>query len=151
VKPTQALRTLAGAIDAGQLPDDTTLRLSGRVVEVDLPNTFYRRSFEDHERWAEQVRMMFPGGTNRRMGTQHRGDKRRRILASDRADYRVKIGNHVLIVVEYVIPHEHQSYRGELNNGKPKWICIGCRQPITITEARRLGLLPPRATKAAAK
>jgi hypothetical protein len=150
VKPTQALRTLAGAIDAGQLPEHTRLELAGKTVSVWLPQDFYLRSFDEHEQWAERVRAMFPDGRNNRLHINHRGDKRRRILASDRAEYRAWPGEFVLML-HYVVPHEHQGYRGEVVNGNPKWICTGCRQPITITEARRLGLLPPRATKAAGK
>lgn len=146
MKPTQALRTLAGAIDAGQLPPDTTLELHGRTVTVTLPQTFYRRSFADEEQWAERVRMMFPGGSNRRLFMNHAGHKSRRILASDRAEYRAVVGE-TLVWLRFVIPHEHVDYRGEVINGKPKWRCAGCRQLVTITEARRLGLMPPKPMK----
>lgn len=49
----------------------------------------------------------------------------------------------VLITISHIKLHEHGELYGEvLKDGKPRWLCRSCRKPITVTECRKLGLLP---------
>lgn len=141
MKPTEALTLLAVAIDAGDLPEDTHVELIGNTVTARLPRTFYRPNFDQDAAYLEVFARLFPDGNRKRAWTHHRGSKAHRTPPQDRAEYRARVDG-TLAIFEYSIPHEHVDYRGELHNGKPRWICTGCRQRITITESRRLGLLP---------
>lgn len=72
--------------------------------------------------------------------------KMRHQPASDMTFISGKIGN-VSIVLNYLVAHKHGSFTGEVHNGKPRWRCGSCRDLLTITESRALGLLPPLVRK----
>ena len=143
MKPTRAVWVIALAIETGKLPDYTTVELHGRTVTVTLPRDYYRRSFTQEQVWVDWVKSRFPGGNERRGGLFKKASKARKVVASDRAEYHARLGTDALLVLRYVVPHEHRNYHGAIVDGKPKWACTGCGQAITITESRSLGLLPP--------
>jgi hypothetical protein len=85
----------------------------------------------------------FPGGKLDISRHRASGGKQGRPLV-DRAEYKVMVLD-VLLRLAFHVPHEHENYKGHvLAGGAPEWRCTGCSQRITKTQARALGLLPPR-------
>lgn len=134
-----AVTAILAARDSGTLPASLTLDVYRTNVSASMPR-FGPVDFEASARGLEWFRNWFPGGEVRPGYCEYRGGRGH--AAADRVEYRVDTPAG-LIQFRYYAPHVHGSFRGEVRNGKPAWICGGCRKRITTTDARALGLLPP--------
>jgi hypothetical protein len=135
-------------MDSGVLWPDSNLNIRGTVVEVFPPRAHMLRTADlnRHAVVAAAFRERYPGGKADVSRTRATGGTKWHPLA-DRAEYRVSIEG-VLVVLAYYVTHEHERYAGHIGtDGKPEWRCTGCRKRITVTESRRLGLLPPLVRK----
>ena len=142
---TSIVRTFLDAIERGDLPASTRVELSGRGYVVAQVPSFGPVDFPANNRALEYVQGVFPGGEVSRGHCATRWD--RRTAPVDRMEYRVKAPDLTLVQFMFYAPHIHQPHhwRGEVTRGgNPSWRCGACRKPITKTEARALGLLPPR-------
>jgi hypothetical protein len=83
----------------------------------------------------------YPTGRHKQDSGRASGGTQGRPLV-DRWEYQARVVG-VLVSLTYYKHHVHENYTGHVGqDGKPEWRCNGCRRRITITEARRLGLLP---------
>jgi hypothetical protein len=127
------------ARDIGILPASVTLDVSRTNVTISMPR-FGPVDFAAQDRALEWFRKAFgEAKPSKYRYCAYRGQRHH--PAADRVDYRAATENG-LIQIHAFAPHEHGDYRGEIRNGQPRWICGGCRKPITKTAARKLGLLP---------
>jgi hypothetical protein len=129
---------------------DAIVRFNSGSVEVRPWRTWTltEKDLADTAGRIARIEEEFPGGNHRVIGGRASGGQRRRPFF-DSGEYRVRVLN---VAVEFAYPtaHTHSGYYGQAGKeGKPEWRCIGCRQRITITEARKLGLLPPLVRKPA--
>lgn len=94
--------------------------------------------------WLER---QFPDGSHRAWGGSIQRKVRRR---NQVFDVRLWRSPGATVSFTYLVPHEHDQYRGSLETGQPVWRCGNsqCRAKITITKARELGLLPPKVSSA---
>lgn len=91
---------------------------------------------------VDRIESEFPGGEHKVQAGRASGGTRGRPFF-DQATYRVNVLD-VALTIEYRVPHTHSTYSGSVGrDGVPEWRCNGCRQRITVTAARKLGLLPP--------
>jgi hypothetical protein len=144
-----AIATISEAIKSGSLPSNTEVRWSGPHITVTIDTQdYYRPDFKEMRLMSELFATSFSGGETRRMQCIHRGKPRRKIPAKDRMEYRAGLA-HGTILLRYVAEHECREFRGSASSGSaaggenPEWNCRGCGRRLTITESRRLGLLPP--------
>lgn len=131
-----AVNAILAARDSGTLPASLDLHTYRTCVSASMPR-FGPVDFEASARGLEWFRNWFPGGEVRPGYCEYRGSRGH--AAADRAEYRVDTPAG-LIQFHHYAPHVHGSFRGEVRNGKPAWICGGCRKRITTTDARALGL-----------
>ena len=140
------VRAFLFAIERGDLPASTRVELSGRgYILVRMPGSG-PIDFRANERAREYVQGILPGGEVTRNLCVTRWD--RNTVPLDQMEYRVKAPDGTLVQFWYYSAHIHQDHhwRGEVTRGgTPSWRCGACRKPITKTEARALGLLPPKA------
>jgi hypothetical protein len=127
------------ARDLGVLPASITLNVSRTNVAASMPR-YGPVDFAAQERAVAWFREAFGEVEERRSRwCAYRGSRGHG--AADQVDYRAKTDAGLVQLFTFA-PHEHGDFYGEVRNGKPRWVCRGCRKPITKTEARRLGLLP---------
>jgi hypothetical protein len=109
-------------------------------------HTLREHDLKRHAEVLESFARHFPVGRHRKDSGRASGGTQGRPLV-DRWAYQARVVG-VLVSLTYYKLHVHENYTGHVGqDGKPEWRCTGCRRRITITEARRLGLLPPRAGK----
>ena len=118
------------------------LEVSAGTISANLDSYYYSRNpVEAHAVIISDVSKIFdsirPDNYRHLNQTKMRGRP-----ATDTVTLRGFIGN-VTIVLGYLVAHEHGFYVGDTKSGKPRWRCGSCRELITITESRKLGLLPP--------
>lgn len=142
--PHSAIEFISQAIKSGSLPSSTDVHWSSAsyiTVTIDTHN-YYRPDFREVRLMAELFATTFVGGETRRLQCIHRGKPSRKIPAKDRMEYRAPL-THGTILLRYVSEHECRSFRGSAAAGEqPTWECRGCGGRLTITECRKLGLLP---------
>lgn len=137
---TPAVLSILEARDVGALPASLSLNVYRTNVSAHMPR-FGPVDFDASARGLAWFREAFPDGEVRPGYCEYRGGKHQ--PPADRAEYRVDTPAG-LIQFHHYAPHVHGSFRGEVRNGKPAWICGGCRKRMTVTDARALGLLPPK-------
>lgn len=137
---TPAVGAVLAARDAGLLPASIAIDVYRTNVSASMPR-FGPVDFDASARALEWFRGQFPGGKVRPGYCEYRGSRHH--PPADRADYRVDTPAG-LIQFHHYTAHVHGSFRGEVRNGKPAWICGGCRKRMTVTDARALGLLPAK-------
>lgn len=139
-----ALELISQAVKAGSLPSNTDVHWNANFVTVTIDTwDYYRPDFNEIRLMSELFATSFWGGETRRLQCIHKGDKRRKIPAKDRMEYRAPLANGN-IMLRFVAEHECSDFRGNLNRGEtPAWTCRGCGRQLTITESRKRGLLPP--------
>lgn len=127
------------AREAGTLPASITVDVSRRSVVATMPR-FGPVDFAAQERALAWFREAFPDvKANTHRWCAYRGSRGHQ--PADQVTYRSVQGDGLVQLVVYE-PHVHGTYRGEIRNGAPRWVCQECRKPITRTAARKLGLLP---------
>lgn len=135
-----AVAAILAARDAGTLPASISLNVYRTNVSASMPR-FGPVDFESSARGLDWFRGQFPDGRFIPGYCEFRGSRHH--PPADRAEYRVETQAGLLQFHHYTA-HVHGSFRGEVRNGKPAWICGGCRKRMTTTDARALGLLPPK-------
>lgn len=128
------------ARDAGDLPAGIRLDVSRTNLVIHMPSIF-PADLDAAARALALAEQLFPGGRTLRGHCLVRAKRGR--PAVDRIEYR----SHAeagLVQLWAMGPHEHRDHYGRMEGGKPVWRCGGCRGRITVTDARALGLLPPR-------
>jgi hypothetical protein len=127
----------------GTVWPDARLEVYPSYVSVSPPRGHMLRE-RDLDRHAEVLEAFvghFPVGRHRKDSGKASGGTQGRPLV-DRWTYQARVVGILVDLVHYK-PHVHENYTGHVGqDGKPEWRCNGCRRRITITEARRLGLLP---------
>lgn len=120
---------------------------AGRI-ETTLRPYYHRNVIESHAELVGRAKEILEDVivSNRQYVNRQ---KMRHQPANDMTFIRGKIGN-VTIILNYLVAHEHDNYKGEMHNGKPRWRCGGCRDLLTITESRAIGLLPKLVRKRSA-
>lgn len=135
---------LSSAIKSGSLPSNADVRWSANYITVTIDTQdYYRPDFKEMRLMSELFATSFPGGETRRLQCISKPKARYKIPAKDRMEYRAPLANgHIML--RFVAEHECQGFRGTAGPGdKPEWTCRGCGRRLTITECRKLGLLPP--------
>ena len=127
------------ARDMGILPSSISVDVSRTSVVINMPR-FGPVDFEAQDRALTWFRLTF-GDAKENRGRYCAFLGSRGHPAADRVDYRARVDGGLVQLFAFA-PHVHGDYRGEVRNNKPRWICTGCRKPITKTAARQLGLLP---------
>ena len=145
----RAMAILSEAIKSGSLPSNTSVHWDGPHITVTIDTQdYYRPDFKEMRLMSELFATSFWGGKTRRMQCIHKGKPRRKIPAKDRMEYRAGLANGN-IMLRFVAEHECREYRGFTTGSSvaggenPGWTCSGCGRQLTITESRKLGLLPP--------
>lgn len=145
----RGIEIISEAIKTGSLPSNTEVRWSGPHITVTIDTQdYYRPDYKEMRLMSELFATSFWGGKTRRLQCIHRGKPRRKIPAKDRMEYRTGLANGT-ILLRYVAEHECREFRGSASSGSvaggenPVWVCCGCGRQLTITESRKLGLLPP--------
>lgn len=138
------VRNILDLMADGVIWSDAMVTFDGGRVDVKPWRTWMLTPWEldqIRER-VERIESEFPGGEHNVQGGRASGGVRGRPYF-DHATYRVNVVG-VALTIEYRVPHTHGSYYGLVHrDGTPEWRCNGCRKKITVTEARRLQLLPP--------
>lgn len=138
-----ATRNLLDLMADGTVWPDAHLDIRDGVITIYPPRGHMLREPDliRHADVLESFARHFPVGRHRKDGGRTSGGVQGRPLV-DRWEYQARVVG-VLVSLAYYKPHVHESYTGHVGqDGKPEWRCTGCRRRITITEARRLGLLP---------
>lgn len=146
MKSHEVLVKVSRAMQRGTLPANLTVKHSANMgVELQVPRmTGIERELTDEQTLLAWLQRTFGEGTSRRDGIQaleRRLNGRRHWFDC----YRWWIDG-VPVEAKFLVPHEHDRawLRGVVNSSGVHWVCTQCRQPITKTLARELGLLPPR-------
>ncbi|KUM34556.1 hypothetical protein [Arthrobacter sp. EpRS71] len=139
-----AMQIITKAVESGSLQSGTDVRWSGAHITVSIETlNYYHPEFRDIRLMAELFAVSFPDGQTRRLYCVGKPNKRYKVPAKDRIEYRARLANGT-IILNYVAEHECREYRGVASNSEqPIWECSGCRRQLTITECRKLGFLPP--------
>lgn len=116
------------------------LEISPGLIVGGLPPYYYNNPIAAHAEAIENIKKIL---TNARVSDRPSLNQvqHRRRVATDWARLHGDIGN-VKVQISYLIQHVHNNYRGEFRDDKPVWFCGSCREKITITECRKLGLMP---------
>lgn len=147
-----ALRKILSARAKGTLPADLIFAVNAQSIGLDLPHS--SPNFDALFQWVQKN---YPGGVLAERCTRFRGTGPRRWVY-DKCVYRASLESGPLssygryITVQVRVPHIHTEYSArstvkDRRSGLPKWLCTGCSKPISLTEARKLGLLPEKAAK----
>ena len=146
LKPTtyEAMQIITKAVESGSLLRGADVRWSGAHISVSIETlNYYHPEFRDIRLMAELFAVSFPGGHVRRLYCTGKPNKRYKIPAKDRIEYRAPLGNGT-IILNYVAEHECREFRGTASKTEQQvWECAGCRRQLTITECRKLGFMPP--------
>lgn len=149
-----ALVKIARAQQRGTLPISLSVRYDAPLLGVTL-DLNANRMLDVKQRLAtygdvlDWLRRNFPEGRDRPSTRSSSRWNRRyqspRSVWVDWHEYQTASG---LVRFSYPTTHVCREFRADTRDhnghGLPKWICVSCPKPLTITEARRRGLLPFR-------
>lgn len=138
------VRSILDLMAADIIWPDAIVRFNSGYVEVRPWRswTLTEKDLGDIAGRMARIEEQFPGGEHQVIRGRASGGQRRRPFF-DSGEYSVKVLS-VSIEFSYPTVHAHKGYYGQAGTGgTPEWRCSGCRQRITTTEARKLGLLPP--------
>jgi hypothetical protein len=138
-----AALTVLELMTKGTVWPDAHLEVRDNLISIAPPRGHMLREadLKNHAEVLAAFTAVYPVGRHRAWRHKASGGVQGRPLV-DQAEYQARVGG-VLVTLHHYIPHVHEGYKGTVGqDGKPEWRCTGCRRRITITEARRLGLLP---------
>ncbi|WP_104086547.1 hypothetical protein [Arthrobacter sp. GMC3] len=122
---------------------DSTVSITPSNVEFCIWTGGYGPQFDNHAMLIEEAAKFLD---TRHVNIDQRfwrsGNKGHHTVNRDMATLSGTISK-IAVKIHYLVPHIHGRWLGIVENDQPRWTCGRCRERITITESRKLGLLPP--------